>query len=64
MQPYERHYVSYSSNCYLILDSTYFLTQYSLSPLCFTMCACFVLYYLNQDVHEKLQLLQMQYFLS
>ena len=27
------------------------------------MCACLVLYYVNQDLHEKLQVLQMQYFL-
>ena len=27
------------------------------------MCACLVLYYVNQDLHEKLHLLQMQNFL-
>ena len=63
-QPFERHYVPYSSNCYLTLGNTYFTNPVQLlSPLCLVMCACLVLYYVNQDLHEKLQLLQMQYFL-
>ena len=50
--------------CYLILALTYFTNPVQLlSPLCLIMCACLVLYFVNQDLHEKLQLLHIQYFL-
>ena len=43
-------------------DSDWFTNWLTVLCVCI-MCACLVLYYVNQDLHEKLQVLQMQYFL-
>ena len=57
------HYVSYSFNCvHFLAIYTYFTNTVQLLSVFHHICIS-VLYHLNQDLHEKLQLLQMQYFL-
>ena len=55
----EKSGTPYQQHC---SDSDWFTNWLTVLCVCI-MCACLVLYYVNQDLHEKLQVLQMQYFL-